>query len=618
MGAVVPGAHELSIDRDGWHTVDGTHHPVQVRPLRAAPASFALSTGRRILVRVFVDRDGNGMFSNGDRGVPAEAVTVRDADGEVVHTGPVLDGLADLTGLKAGIYTVSLDSSGLPAGYVGEAESEQSVDLERARHVVVHFPVRPLRNIGGTVFLDMPFNGNLTDRDQPAANVVVTLSDGQQRLTDANGRFLFRDLAEGTFEVRVVGARSPVVRLPDAPTDVLDLRILISDHSAIERALAGDPLVPEESPGAEDRGFGLPEPPAVVETTAPELEGIRLDPAALFLTPGQSATLTPIGRWSNDEQARLEDTVSWNSSNPGVASVDADGRVTGQKFGFAEIGAERSGIASPPVLVEVTDLPLVGLQLDTPLLRINPGETRALTATGLFVDGRIAELSHDVRWRSEDEAVAEVSPDGRVRAVGRGETRVFADFWGMTAFPTTVVVAPPPSALIAVSMPAALLVGSDARVKALADYGDGTRVDVTSFVEWTSNHPGVLAVGRDGVLTGIAPGSVVVAARWQGVTSGPATVEVVAGPVVGLQVVPDAPVVHAGEAVPLRCVATVAEGRTVDLTGQVRWSAADETVATVDENGLLTGVGHGKTELEAQWTGADGHLVTIAARVRVK
>ncbi|MBW2258519.1 MAG: hypothetical protein JRI25_28555, partial [Deltaproteobacteria bacterium] len=76
--SVVPGAHEVSIERNGWHTVDGTHHPVQVQPLRPAFTSFGLNTGRRILVRVFVDRDQNGILSNGDRGVSAGAVVVED------------------------------------------------------------------------------------------------------------------------------------------------------------------------------------------------------------------------------------------------------------------------------------------------------------------------------------------------------------------------------------------------------------------------------------------------------------------------------------------------------------------------------------------------------------
>ncbi|MBW2258446.1 MAG: Ig-like domain-containing protein [Deltaproteobacteria bacterium] len=507
-----------------------------MRPLRAASASFALNTGRRILVRVFVDRDQNGVFSNGDRGVSVEEVAVEDAAGNRVGDGPARNGLADFTGLKPGVYTVWVDTLGLPAGYVNDSATEQTVDLERSRHVVLHYPVRPLRNIGGTVFLDMPFNGHLTDRDQPAANVVVTLSDGQQRLTDANGRFLFRNLAEGAFEVRVIGAqRDPVVHMHNGPADVLDLRILVTDHAAIKRALAGDPLVPEEEPDDDEGGFGLPEPPAVVEVVLPDLMAILIDPPAAFLTSGQSASLTPIGLWSNEERIRIEDPVSWSSSNPEVASVNADGRVTAVAFGFTEITAERAGVRSPAVLVEVADVPLVGLQLDTPMLRLNPGDTETLTATALFVDGRIADVSRDVRWRSEDEAVAEVSEDGRVRAAGRGETRVFADFWDMTAFPTTVVVAPPPVALAVVQVPKVLLAGRKAAVKAVAEYADGSRADVTSFAQWTSSDPRVLEVGQDGVLAALAPGSATVTAGWQGVTAEEAGIEAVAGPVAGMQ-----------------------------------------------------------------------------------
>ncbi|MBW2255141.1 MAG: hypothetical protein JRI25_11145, partial [Deltaproteobacteria bacterium] len=85
--AVVPGAHEVSIDRGDWRTVGGTRHTVEVAPLRAATASFALNTGGRILARVFVDRDENGTFSNGDRGLTVHRLWVVNASGMGISDG---------------------------------------------------------------------------------------------------------------------------------------------------------------------------------------------------------------------------------------------------------------------------------------------------------------------------------------------------------------------------------------------------------------------------------------------------------------------------------------------------------------------------------------------------
>ncbi|MBW2257243.1 MAG: hypothetical protein JRI25_21980, partial [Deltaproteobacteria bacterium] len=86
-----------------------------------------------------------------------------------------------------------------------------------------------------------------------------TLSDGRQQRTNAQGRFLFRNLPEGVFEVQVAGARGvPAVHMENGPRDVLDLRLLVTDPDAIERAL---------SPGLEEEpGITVPRPPMIQET----------------------------------------------------------------------------------------------------------------------------------------------------------------------------------------------------------------------------------------------------------------------------------------------------------------------------------------------------------------
>jgi hypothetical protein len=428
--AVVPGDHAVTIDRNGWYSVDGTRKRTDVRPLRSSTVDFALNSGRRILVRVFVDRDGNGVFSNGDRGIPAGAVLIRDAAEALVTTARAREGFADIGGLQPGFYSVTVDPLRIPVGYSIEIPTDKAADLERARTAIIDVPVRPLRAIGGTVYLDTARDGTVNGRDLPAADVAVTMSDGQQRLTDGQGRFLFRDLPEGRFEVEVLGATEvPEVRMENGPRDVLDLRILITDPNAIDRVLQGDSLLPDA---------GLPEQPTIIEEIVPELTDLRVEPMAAYLVPGETIKLRAPGTWS-DGAPRQPESLTWSSSNPDVAEVDEAGIVTAHKFGFAEI-TTRAAAHSATMTVEVADLPLVGLELDPAEVALAPGEAVRLRVRAIYVDGRITDVSGDVRLRSEDESVAVVTSGGMVFATGPGETRVFAEFQGVTAFPTIVVV----------------------------------------------------------------------------------------------------------------------------------------------------------------------------------
>jgi hypothetical protein len=225
---VLAGRHIVSVERDEWHTVDGTRHTVDVQARETAAVSFGMNSGRRILVRVFDDRNGDKTFSGGELIVPASTVTLLDKAGEILGTHSALRGVTDFSALRPGEYTISVDPMGIPTGYTFEAVLKQSADLERNEYVVLDFPLHVLRTIGGMVFLDTCPDRRITGCDEPAANVTVTLSDGQQHVTDSNGRFLFRNLDKGNFEVRVEGAQQiPLVRLGDHPVQKLDLRILI-------------------------------------------------------------------------------------------------------------------------------------------------------------------------------------------------------------------------------------------------------------------------------------------------------------------------------------------------------------------------------------------------------
>lgn len=113
-------------------------------------------------------------------------------------------------------------------------------------------------------------------------------------------------------------------------------------------------------------------------------------------------------------------TVTWTSSNEGVATVDANGNVTGISMGTATItattndGSNLSAVCS----IVVTKKSARSVTLDKTELEMSAGQSYKLTATILPADA-----SQRVTWSSSDTSVAKVI-GGTVYAQNIGECMI--------------------------------------------------------------------------------------------------------------------------------------------------------------------------------------------------
>ena len=120
---------------------------------------------------------------------------------------------------------------------------------------------------------------------------------------------------------------------------------------------------------------------------------------------------------------------------------------------------------------------------------------------------------------------------------------------------------------------------------------------------WTTSAASVATVSASGLVTAAGNGTATIA-----VTSGAATVSAmvtVAQEVSAVAVTSATDTVVAGDTLPLAAEATDANGHTVAGT-EFDWASGDTLVAVVDNAGLVTGVGLGKTEVTATAAGATG------------
>jgi PKD repeat protein len=164
------------------------------------------------------------------------------------------------------------------------------------------------------------------------------------------------------------------------------------------------------------------------------LQAIRVSPEATRLTEsGAERALTVTGVLSNGTTRNLTAPATgttYESSNPFVASVTNAGLVSAVASGVAVITARHEAFdASAQVTVEIgVTLDALALAPGEISLRA-PGATRQLTLTGTFSDASVRDLSAagaGTTYESTDPAVATVSADGAVTAVGNGQARIVA------------------------------------------------------------------------------------------------------------------------------------------------------------------------------------------------
>lgn len=159
-----------------------------------------------------------------------------------------------------------------------------------------------------------------------------------------------------------------------------------------------------------DNTGGGEEPPATVAVT-----GVTLDKPSAVMNPGQTTVLTAEVSPSN----ATDKTVTWESTDNAVASVDGKGEVMAHKLGSVTITAiTKDGNHKASCLVEVT-ISATGVWLDITSISIAAGKSQALVATVEPEDA----INKAVGWESSDRTVATVE-NGLVSAVAEGEATI--------------------------------------------------------------------------------------------------------------------------------------------------------------------------------------------------
>src|SRR5690606_37894725 len=324
---------------------------------------------------------------------------------------------------------------------------------------------------------------------------------------------------------------------------------------------------------------------------------VTIAPNPVTVTLGSTAQLTATVIDANGHAIEGE-SVSWSSSNTAVATVNSSGRDRGVATGKATITA-RAGNSTGSASVTVSAMPVGSVTVSPAQASVPAGTTVQLTAE---VKGAGGDVLDDpaVRWSSSDTTVATVSTSGLVTGVAAG-TATIAAASGDESGSAEVTVTPSSSSVarVEISPSADTLdaLGSKVQFSAKAYDDDGAALN-GARIAWTSLNPNIATVDSMGNVTAKAVGAALIVAAAPCCGKADTAGVVVRQVVASVSVSPSSRSIAVAESYRLSAGAEDANGNPVPNATFV-WTSSNNSVATVDGTGLVTGVSSGSATITA-------------------
>lgn len=253
-------------------------------------------------------------------------------------------------------------------------------------------------------------------------------------------------------------------------------------------------------------------------------------------------------------------------------------------------------------------------------MTIGVGQRQAIFAAAYDRQGNLISSAKFTFW-SSDTLIAKIGPDGTVTGVSPGLAKVEARVQGRRASLAVLITgsergseggqgaAPPGSVLALDPGSLVLLPGETARVTPQGLKEDGSQ-GATGTVTWKSLKPEVATVDSTGTVIALAAGKSIIQATTSNGLMATAPVEVAPAKVA----LSEEHLALAPEDVDTLRVQVPSQGNRV-VSGVVRWTSSDSTVAAVDLSGVVTARRPGQADIIAAGFGQERRAAVLVHRL---
>jgi uncharacterized protein YjdB len=305
----------------------------------------------------------------------------------------------------------------------------------------------------------------------------------------------------------------------------------VNDSGVISAVAPGNTVVSAVSEGIAGQASMAITPPL---PTPIATVSVAVSPPAVLIGQTAQATATLQDSSGNLISGR---TVTWESSDISIATVDTTGTVKATGLGNALIKASSGGKnnSSRLSVSAPAPIPVASVSVSPASASLQIGATVQLSATtrdanGVVLTGRV------IGWNSGNTSIATVSSTGLVTGIAGGSVSITAGSEGQTASAAVTVSAPAPAPVATVSVSPAsssVQVGGTLQLSATTRDASGS-VLTGRVVRWSSANTSIARVDSiSGSFTAVAVGPVTITATSETKT-GTAAITVIVPPPPGL------------------------------------------------------------------------------------
>jgi hypothetical protein len=603
----------------------GTSVPIPVTPTVSISSLDITSVGKSLKVSETFQLTVTGAFSDGSTQNLTSQVTWSVADSAVFEVS------------NAGLVTaLSAGTSDVTAAFEG-----QSIETNILVKALTDLRISPSSaTLAIATSEKLTVTGLYSDNSNETLNSLVTWESSDVNVATisnfglviavSTGETLIRaNIGELSSSLRVtvspatlqsIEISSPMTKIASGLTTTFSAKGIYSDgteqnlsdqvvwsvsDSAIASINAETGLLTALQPGTSLVNAGKEAQTRSLEITVSpaSLSSIAITPSDISLAKGSSEPVNVTASFSDNTKQDVSSQVDWVNSNDQIAIIKDDlftvqALLEGSTTLSASLLGEKADLS-----ITVTNAELVSLALNPINASIPLGQSQQYYAQGTFADGTVQDLTSEVTWISSNEDQVLInntdSLAGLAESVALGSTKITVALGDIQQDTLLTIGNVMLSSIQVQPVNQVIAKGSDAEIKALGYFTDGSLIDLTSKVIWTASRTksvDVISVSNGTVLS-LSEGTALISAKLDGVV-GLGNIRVTDATLQSLAISATQTAVPSGITQQLVAIGTYSDMTTRNLNHQVNWQSDDVLKATVSNansnSGLLRAISPGK------------------------
>ncbi|AZN36562.1 Ig-like domain-containing protein [Iodobacter ciconiae] len=294
------------------------------------------------------------------------------------------------------------------------------------------------------------------------------------------------------------------------------------------------------------------------------LTRLTVSPPNTAIPKGMAQHYSAQGNYSDGTTLDVTTLVTWSSSEPAVTGINASGLATGLTVGHTTVTATLDGQSASTSLT-VTNATLTELTITPPNATIPKGMTQHYNAQGNYSDGTALDVTALATWSSSTPVVTAINASGLAAGLSEGNATVTATLDGQNTSANLTVTSATLVGLTVTPADTTIPKGIPQHYSAQGNYSDGTTLDVTTLVAWSSSAPTVTSINTSGLATAINEGNATVTAALDG-QSISANLTVTSAILTGLTITPLNATIPKGTTQGYKVQGSYSDGAALDVT----------------------------------------------------